>query len=123
MNGERFAIINFHTAGYNRYFRPFYESIRRHFFPGWPKTFFIFTDNPYIEEDDIEVVKIPPTGISYHSCFAHQFCFAQMVAISSWLAEFDHIVFFNGNALVIQNIGPEYHPEDNKHKNVYAPRT
>ena len=106
MSAQRFAIINFYTAGYNRFFRPFYTSVREHFFPGRDKTFFIFTDNPFIQEDDIVSIRISPRGFVHHACFLY------MTSIADQLAEFDHIVFFNGNTLIVQNIGPEFHRED-----------
>ena len=104
MSRGSFAIVNFYTRGYNYYFRPFYESAKRHFFPNNPRTFFIFTDNPYIEEDDIVTIPIDegaPRLQHWH-----------LKRIKDRFREFDHIVLFNGNAFFLQTIDPVAHPED-----------
>lgn len=104
MSAASFAIANFYTRGYNYYFRPFYESARRHFFPHNPKTFFIFTDNPYIDEPDI--IRIPIEDAA--PALRHQ----HLLMILDRLRSFDHFVLFNGNALFLQTIDTTSHEED-----------
>jgi hypothetical protein len=104
MTKPSFAIANFYTRGYNYYFRPFYDSAKRHFFPNNPKTFFIFTDNPYIDEPDI--VRIPIEDGQPRMQHWH------LRKILDRLAEYDHFVLFNGNAFFLQTIDLGEHPED-----------
>ena len=99
-----FAIVNFYSHQYNGYFRPFYESAKRHFFPDSQRTFFIFTDNPYVNEPDIVRVPIKDGRPSLR--------FQQLEQIIDELSHFDHFVLFNGNSFFLQRIDVDSHPED-----------
>lgn len=105
-HNEPLAIVSFFTCGYNRYFRPFYETVKRHFFPSRKRVFFIFSDNPHIEEPD--VVRIPIEGAGYHNGLRHRY----ITDLRDELAGFRHIVALNGNAMVLQDIHETAHPED-----------
>ncbi len=92
------AIISFYTKGYNKYFRSFYETCQRHFFPDAQKKYFIFTDNPYISGDDI--INIP-----IQSDFCCGMRYGYILELANMLTKFTNVVMFNGNTVILQPIG------------------
>lgn len=103
----KIAILYIATGRYIVFWPKFYDSMERHFLPGYDKHYYIFTDDKTIE--------FPP-NVTRVERKQHPWPwdtldrFEMFLGIKEDLKKYDYIYFLNGNAEVVQDVGEEIFP-------------
>lgn len=101
----KIAILYICTGNYKIFFKNFYESCEKYFFPGTPKIYFTWTDSEdkYFNKKNIILKKQNKIGWPYDTLLRYRF----FKDIENDLINFDYIFFFNANMLLKSTIKNE----------------
>ena len=107
------AILYICTGKYAIFWKDFYAGCEKHFLPGVPKTYFVFTDSEISEEENYNMRRIYQEKLGWPKDTLMRFHLFS--SIEDELKHFDYIFFFNANthflktvdASVLQNNGTD----------------
>ena len=87
---EKIAIVYIGVGRYIEFFKDFYTSCEKNFFPGIDKKYFVFTDSE-IKKRNVTVIKVKDEGWPYNTLYRFEY----FLRIEEELKKSDYIYFFN----------------------------
>ena len=105
----RVAVLYICTGKYNQFFADFYASAKQHFLCGCAEVeYFVFSDQTDLTDaSDVHLIQKESKGYPFDSLFR----FDMFLSLEKELQAFDYAFFFNANMLFVDDIGPEFLPE------------